>query len=70
MHLYSKQADVILLCYNLTKKKTFDDLDEWLDQLNLDKKAKTLPIALIATKSDLAMDQRAVDTNHGYRKMK
>ena len=69
MHLYCKQADVIVLCYNLTKKRTFDDLDEWLDQLNLDNKAKTLPIALIATKSDLAMDQREVETNQGYRKM-
>ena len=43
-------------------------LQEWLDELSLDERAKTLPVALIATKSDLAPEQRSVTEDQGYLK--
>ena len=68
MHTYCKQADCIVLCYSLTSKKSFEGLAEWLDELSLDERAKTLPVALVATKSDLAAEQRQVSEDFGYEK--
>ena len=68
MHTYCKQADCIVLCYSLTQKTSFQNLNEWLEELSLDERAKTLPVALIATKLDLAPDQRAVSEDEGYIK--
>ena len=68
VHTYCKQADCIVLCYSLTSKTSFNSLAEWLEELSLDERAKTLPVALIATKSDLAPEQRQVTEDQGYLK--
>ena len=67
-HMYCQKADCILLCYDLTRRLTFEGLEDWLEAIGLDECGKTLPIALVATKSDLATSQRAIKKNIGQMK--
>ena len=51
-----KDSHCIILCYNLTSRASFDNLPDWLEEIDKDAVGSTLPIALVATKSDLAQD--------------
>ena len=66
--LYCKQADCVILCYDLTRRRSFELVDEWLLELNDDPKAKQLPIVLLATKEDLALEKRSVTKSAGSKK--
>ena len=65
---HCKDADCIILCYNLTSRRSFENLPDWLEEIEKDSIGKNLPVALVATKSDLAQDQRQVSEDLGYRK--
>ena len=54
----------------MTSKQSFQNLDDWLEEINLDVKGVKTPIALVATKSDLAASQRCVPETYGYNKLK
>ena len=49
---------------------SWQGVDEWLDVIDRDPDARKLPIALIATKSDLEADQRKVNKNLGENRKK
>ena len=66
---FSKTAKLIILCYAINSNESFKDLDEWLEAIEADPKAATLPIALVATKSDLE-DSRVVSQFVGKEKKK
>ena len=53
---HCKDADCIILCYNLTSKRSYDTLPDWLEEIERDPVGMNLPVALVATKSDLAQD--------------
>ena len=57
---HCENTDCIILCYALSSRESFRNLDEWLQGINEDQIGRTLPIALVANKSDLETSQRLV----------
>ena len=66
---FAPTAKLIILCYAINSNESFKDLDEWLEAIEADEKAAKLPIALVATKSDLE-DSRVVSQFVGKEKKK
>ena len=50
--LYLRNADVALIMYDITSKKSFDDIQQWLRVLN-ESAPDTIKCALVGNKSDL-----------------
>ena len=65
--LFTKDADCILACYSLTSEMSFDELDEWLEEI-AQAGGNQIPVVLVATKEDLAANERAVSKNRGMMK--
>eukprot|EP00298_Acanthocystis_sp_HF-20_P020947 c2657_g1_i1.p1 GENE.c2657_g1_i1~~c2657_g1_i1.p1 ORF type:complete len:210 (-),score=64.85 c2657_g1_i1:55-684(-) len=59
---YYRNADKIVLVYDTTNRKSFEQLDKWMRQLLLN--ANGIPVMLIGTKCDL-IDQRKVLPSEG-----
>ena len=53
-----RDADAVILCYSITSKVSFDDIDDWLEALQKQHNGRSLPIALIGLNSDLATTKR------------
>ena len=54
---------MIIICYSISSRESFKAVDDqWVEAINSHERARTLPIALIATKSDLP---RAVPVANG-----
>ena len=66
---FAIKAKLIILCYAINSNESFKELDDWLEAIDADPVAATLPIALVATKSDLE-DSRVVSQFHGKEKKK
>ena len=62
---YCGEADCILLCYSITSKESFKNLNEWLEKIDIDESRPKIPLAILGTKSDLDHD-RKVRENEGY----
>ena len=62
---YTPQADCILACYSLNSERSFEELDEWIQEIRQTQEGLNIPIMLLATKSDLAQNERAVTENRG-----
>ena len=60
---------MIILCYSINSNESFKELDDWLEAIESEPVAASLPIALIATKSDLE-DSRVVSLSLGKEKKK
>ena len=60
---------MIILCYAINSNESFKDVDDWLEAIEADPVAASLPIALVATKSDLE-DSRVVSQFVGKEKKK
>ena len=67
--MYFRDADACLVCYDITSKNSFDDVDNWLQVLN-EKGPEGVLVALAGNKADLEL-LRAVkyDTAAEYAKM-
>ena len=63
-----KNADGILLIYDITRKETFDNVSNWIENIRENKK-KNFPIILIGNKSDLE-NERQVTKGEGDAKSK
>ena len=51
---FAARANMIVICYAINSLQSFNDVEEkWLDAINKHDRARFLPIALIATKSDV-----------------
>ena len=48
----------IVLCYAINNKRSYDDLQDWVDVINSNPQGNRAHIALVATKSDLASDRK------------
>lgn len=59
---FSEHADMIIVSYSIDRKKTYDDIDDWLELIERNTHSRVLPLALIATKNDL---ERSVPFAHG-----
>ena len=59
---FLKKADGIILVYDITYKKSFENLNKWLKDIN--ENAKGLPIVLIGNKTDLE-ENREVSKEEG-----
>jgi len=59
---YFKGAAGAIICYDITNKKSFDDLPKWLNEV--DKYCEAVPMVLVGTKKDLK-DQRQVSVEEG-----
>ena len=55
---FYRESQCIILLYDITMRKTFDNLDNWLQEINRSG-GENLPIYLMGTKMDLD-DRRAV----------
>ena len=64
---FCKSANCIVLCYSLTEALSFDSHANWIEEIDRNPDFKDIPIALIATKSDLADTARDVQENQGLR---
>lgn len=58
--LYYKQADVILLCVDVSDTKSFEDAENWLQLIRQERTPADSLFYLVATKTDL---ERRVSTN-------
>ena len=63
---HMRDADAVILCYSITSKASFDDIDDWLEALQKQQNGRSLPIALIGLNSDLATTKRQVPQSCGY----
>ena len=59
---YMKKANGILLVYDITNPKSFEDINNWFSEIKQDDNPK--PIILIGNKSDMS-DRRQVSTEDG-----
>jgi small GTP-binding protein len=57
--MYYQNAQVAILVFDLTRLKSFESLDQWMEQLN-GKRDTDLKIFLVGNKADL-IDERAVE---------
>ncbi len=57
---FFKDADGILLVYDLTRRDSFANIPSWLTEIHKHAKNPTLTLELVANKLDLAADQRQV----------
>lgn len=59
--------DGIYICYDVTKRDTFDDIGEWLNELNRYAKDRKIERFLLANKTDLLSsgESRAVTEDEG-----
>lgn len=64
-HLYYKDAEGIILIYDITRPKTFENLPIWIED-SLKHTAKDTKIALLGNKADL-VDKRVVSREHGEK---
>ena len=64
---FCKSANCIVLCYSLTEALSFDSHADWIEEIDKNPDFRDIPIALIATKSDLADTARDVQENQGLR---
>ena len=60
---FIEKADCVLLCYTLTSDLSFKNLDDWIEEIQKTDKGNNIPIAIAATKSDRAINERAVSTS-------
>ena len=60
-----KKAEGIILMYDVTKRKTFEDIPEWMDNIKVNKGLE-YPIILIGNKCDLE-ERREVQTEEGEK---
>ena len=58
-----KNANAILLLYDITNMKSFEEISKWIESIK-DTKGKDFPIALIGNKCDLE-NERVVDKEEG-----
>ena len=58
-----KSADGIILMYDITRQKTYDDISIWMESIK-ENKGDNFPMILIGNKSDLE-EQRAVSKEEG-----
>ena len=65
---HAKDANLVILTYAINKKTSFENLDQWLEALNIDEKGRSLKLALIATKKDLASCQRSISVAQGKQR--
>ena len=63
-----KHADGILLIYDITRKETFDNVSNWIENIR-ENKISNFPIILIGNKSDLE-NERQVTKEEGEAKSK
>ena len=63
-----KNADALLLMYDISKKETFTNIDTWIYSIK-QQKGMDFPIVLIGNKCDLE-DERQVQTVEGLEKAK
>ena len=66
-HLFMRDVQVAVLVYSIDSKKSFDNLDEWLEILNETNEREDYSTFLIGNKSDL-YDNRAVPERFGENK--
>ena len=59
---YYKGASGALIVYDITRKKSFENLDRWFD--NLYSQCGEIPVILVGNKNDL-IDERVVSTEEG-----
>eukprot|EP01121_Diplochlamys_sp_Union-15-3_P019852 TRINITY_DN757_c0_g1_i1.p1 TRINITY_DN757_c0_g1~~TRINITY_DN757_c0_g1_i1.p1 ORF type:complete len:201 (+),score=29.90 TRINITY_DN757_c0_g1_i1:78-680(+) len=57
---YYRGADVILLCFNIALKDTFENLSKWLDEISRYAK-EHITIILVGCKSDLTSEREVLD---------
>ena len=55
---HCKDVRCILLCFSLGSQKSFESLEEWLN--NVGEEYRNIPVALIATRQDLGEQERHV----------
>ena len=60
-----KGADGILLMYDITDKKSFESISNWIESIK-EVKGDDFPIVLIGNKSDL-IEQRVIKTEEGQK---
>jgi small GTP-binding protein len=50
-HMYCRGCHIVLCCYEITRRKSFENIDSWIDMLG--DEAQKASVVLIGTKSDL-----------------
>lgn len=64
---YYQGAQAAFIVYDITNRESFDNLDNWVEELNEFIGDKDLPVTIIGNKTDLE-DQRVISTEEGSNK--
>lgn len=63
---FYKGAQVVIICFDLTNKNSFNDIDIWLEEIRKEKTSDSI-IVLVGTKSDLT-SSRVITKEEGIKK--
>ena len=61
---YYKGAEGIILVFDLTKKESFDKINDWIKQIKLNTQSDEIAIVLLGNKKDL-VDMRVISFEEG-----
>ena len=64
---YYKNADGILLIYDIKDRSSFEKIHSWMDQISYNSPGDGLPLVLIGNKCDCKKEERAVKTEELQR---
>ena len=64
-NLYYKDANVVILTYDVTNKQSFENLKNWLNELNDNIKNDNILICLAGNKCDVDSNEKKVPTSKG-----
>ncbi|CCK70531.1 Rab family GTPase YPT6 KNAG_0E02720 [Huiozyma naganishii CBS 8797] len=66
---YIRDSRVAIVVYDITKKKSFEYIDKWVEDVKNERSADNVIFCIVGNKSDLT-DERQVSTEEGEQKTK
>ncbi|KAG0149900.1 hypothetical protein CROQUDRAFT_278893 [Cronartium quercuum f. sp. fusiforme G11] len=66
--MYYRGANAAILVYDITNQASFDDIQNWLDELR-ENMSPELIIQIVGSKSDLALNRREVNLDLAYQQI-
>jgi Ras-related protein Rab-2A len=63
---FYRNANAVILMYDLTRQETFDSLEDWLREIRLNSD-QDIVVFLVANMLDLADEEREIDTKAGEK---
>ena len=66
-NLYYKDANVVILTYDITNEQSFESLNYWLNELNEIENNENMLLCLAGNKCDVDLNEKKVPTSKGQK---